>query len=469
MGQTRQRHGLPSRTAGSLPDDGYPRRGRPGVLGPAPVHEPAQTAHALADPSAAGTTEILALGRLAGNSAVTGLLDGTGSARAGRAPIAVQRADEWGKEYTTRRARPGALTYEEYKAAIGSGGEADTYAPPIKDASEWGGHRVDPVALTDTELKQILLPESAADAEALAKRIDDYLPHINTAFETMGIDTVEAQADYLAHAAGESGELAALSEEIDTERPYGQFIGRGPVQVTWQSGYVQTLAYLEARADELGRLFGETPASPAPGPSARGRRSHVPRWLRAYIATLPSGSSPGSAAAVEASVTADTGAAADVAGEGATGETAAAEEPLIPPVEVSAEDAARVAAEDQKLRDQIALMRETVAAVKADPAEAANPKYAFLFSAAYMHWTKGVKGSGTIGGGGTAEKPAGDAAWTGAGPEDRWVTGRSTPWPEGSSRDMTSVHGRAAIKKATYQRGVQVLSAKMVSLEGGGG
>jgi hypothetical protein len=136
---------------------------------------------------------------------------------------------------------------------------------------------------------------------------------------------------------------------------------------------------------------------------------------------------------------------------------------------VSAEDAARVAAEDQRLRDQIDLMRETVAAIKADPDEAANPKYAFLFSAAYMHWTKGVKGSGSIGDGGKDGKPAPDAAWTGAGPEDRWVTGRSTPWPESESRDIKSVHGRAAIKKETYKRGVEVLSAKMVKPEGEAG
>jgi hypothetical protein len=49
------------------------------------------------------------------------------------------------------------------------------------------------------------------------------------------------------------------------------------------------------------------------------------------------------------------------------------------------------------------------------------------------------------------------------------VTGRSTPWPEAESRDITSVHGRAAIKKETYKRGVEVLSAKMVKPEGEGG
>ena len=48
-----------------------------------------------------------------------------------------------------------------------------------------------------------MLPEVKDDAGLAAheKRLDDYLPFINNAFETMGIDTVEAQSSFLAHAA----------------------------------------------------------------------------------------------------------------------------------------------------------------------------------------------------------------------------------------------------------------------------
>ena len=50
-----------------------------------------------------------------------------------------------------------------------------------------------------------------AGLAAHEQRLDDYLPFINDAFETMGIDTVEAQSSFLAHAA-ESGSFAQMTE-----------------------------------------------------------------------------------------------------------------------------------------------------------------------------------------------------------------------------------------------------------------
>src|SRR5262245_12999525 len=179
--------------------------------------------HAVARPSAASVDDIRALQRVAGNRATADLVERGAAHRASP----VQR-DEWGAQYKTRRARPGALPYDEYKARIGQPGEAESFAPPLQAASDWGGHRVTPVALTRQELGRILLPEKPNDPDALAaheQRLDAYLPDINAAFEIMAIDTVEAQADYLAHAGGESGTLARLSEVGAEKRPYAPFQG----------------------------------------------------------------------------------------------------------------------------------------------------------------------------------------------------------------------------------------------------
>jgi hypothetical protein len=189
---------------------------------------------------------VLALQRSAGNRAVAGLI-----ARHGPRAVLARDTDTWSKDYKSKKTRQGK-TLDEYKALIGTK-DAEGYAPAIKAASAWGGTKVSPVALTRAELGAIVLPEGKGDADLASheKRLDDYLPFINNAFETMGIDTVEAQASFLAHAA-ESGSFAKMTEVMDaTPRAYKPFIGRGPIQVTWEYGYVQALAYVEARGEQL--------------------------------------------------------------------------------------------------------------------------------------------------------------------------------------------------------------------------
>jgi len=200
--------------------------------------------HAVRRPGDATAGKVIALQQAAGNAAVAGLVQ----------PATIVQRQEWGAKYKSRRARPGALPYDEYKARIGQPGESEKFAPALQAASEWGGHELETVGLSRTELGEILLAERPQDPDAVAgheQRLDKYLPEINAAFEIMKIDTVEAQADYLAHAAGESGTLSKLTEVGADKRPYAPFQGRGPVQVTWEHGYVQTIAYLETRAEEL--------------------------------------------------------------------------------------------------------------------------------------------------------------------------------------------------------------------------
>jgi len=73
---------------------------------------------------------------------------------------------------------------------------------------------------------------------------------LNQAFDLMQLDTLEAQAIYLAHASGESGQFRVWTATGDPPS-LGQWIGRGPLQVTTKVNYVATLAYLQIRAEEL--------------------------------------------------------------------------------------------------------------------------------------------------------------------------------------------------------------------------
>jgi len=322
---------------------------------------------------------------------------------------------KWDEAYRTKRARPGALPYEKYKAKIGQQGEAEKYAPELKAASKWGGTKLRLIAMTREEFGQILKPELPQAAQAHKKRLDDYLPHVNRAFEVMEIDTVEAQADYLAHAAGESGTLAKLSEVGAGKRPYAPFKGRGPVQVTWEHGYVQTLAYLEMQAKRLAALAEEKEKQLAEEVKATGI---VNPW-------------PGDS---------DT-------------------EPIHAEIRNPwLEDEAR------RTHADASLTREAFDAITADITEAANPKYAFLFSAAYMHMAGGVRSSARLG---TQENFPGNEL------EDRWVTGRRISFEttlakaqekgnKAVERDMLSAINRAKVKRDTYARAVSVLSKKSV-------
>jgi hypothetical protein len=265
-------------------------------------------------------TGVLALQRSAGNRAV----------------VAMLARDTWSKDYRTRKSRQG-LSYEDYKKAIGTKG-AEKYAPEIKAASQWGGTPLSPVALTRAELGAIVLHEGtdAAGRAAHEKRLDDYLPFINNSFEAMSIDTVEAQSSFLAHAA-ESGSFAQMTEQGAEKRPYAPFIGRGPIQVTWEAGYIQALAYVERRGEQLEAeavdLETKTPGSP----------------------------------------------------------------------------------EAVRKRELAALAKEATTAIKGDIKEAANPKYAFLFSLGAMELTRGVKRSANL-------KGISSPSFAGNRDEDQWVT-----------------------------------------------
>jgi hypothetical protein len=201
----------------------------------------------------------------------------------------------WGPEYKRRRARVGDLTYDRYKSQIGKNTTPDI--PDLKAAHKWGGRQlVDPTIKPD-ELKQIF-PLLANDPQ-----LGDKVKELNHAFSIMMIDTVEAQALYLAHAYVESKQFTQMKEVGGEGKSYAPFYGRGPLQVTNEEGYVQSLAYLETRAEQLEK-------------------------------------------------------------EGKT--------------------------------DDAALAREAVVEIRRQPDAALDPKYTYLFSAAFMHQGGGVRGAHTV-------------------------------------------------------------------------
>ncbi len=204
----------------------------------------------------------------------------------------IHRADEeWNKAYGKHKSflqKP----FDEFKAGLGEikstteGGLTENKGRPLserkKDAPT--GTPAAPEISFDV-LKEIysgLKADVTADP-AKEKKAKNYLEHLNKAFKIMKIDTVEAQAVYLAHAFIESDQFRQFTEtqgsinegaqkwmddptkvQINTSdlkkryalggsvNPTGgfEFIGRGPVQVTHKAEYVEVIAMLEKAADQ---------------------------------------------------------------------------------------------------------------------------------------------------------------------------------------------------------------------------
>lgn len=318
----------------------------------------------------------------------------------------------WGSAYgsqdpgtATGNGTGGTQTASQYEQSINQPG--GPVLAPASDHANTGGRPVRKSAfrLTKDELLDILraaqgkvaldymLGQGASKVPAenrahAEQELAKYVDYCQRAFDTMMIDTIEAQALFLAHAAGETA-LTKLTEgqtnrtnfesdpakvEVSTSTAsttgqryadgtavmdgpmrYGQpqnghgpgvdpnhaidgrnedsfdqtFIGRGPIQVTFRTSYVQTLAFMSKRS-------------------------------------------------------------ADLKAEAATADPEQQKELLAKAAELDA----------------------AIDAIKAEPRNAADPKYAFLFSAAYMQMSPMVRNSAggftNAGMTGGARDPAGD-------------------------------------------------------------
>jgi hypothetical protein len=199
-------------------------------------------------------------------------------------PVSLQRApnNDWNKVYDRHMSYLGS-TYDDYKTGLGElrpttkGGLTENVGRPIPKSKGFGTPAAPEITLP--VLKEIFpLLRSDLDAKAVPEdQIKEYLASLNDAFKMMMIDTVEAQANYLAHAFVESQQFRLMTEigeknpatwqknpktpdspaarkyYSDTYKkggkvnPYGnfEFIGRGPVQVTWRYEYVEAIAMVE--------------------------------------------------------------------------------------------------------------------------------------------------------------------------------------------------------------------------------
>ena len=231
--------------------------------------------------------------------------------------------------------------------------------------------------LTDVDVETVMTDAGYGDKDIaeIKQAAAGAGARITDAFRVMQIDTLEAQALYLAHAAVESRGLRSLTAQADPD-VVGKFPGRGPLQVTFQQQYVKALAYLDEQAARL-------------------------------------------------------------EGEGKTNEAATA--------------------------------RAASAAVKADPAAAADSQYAFIFSAAMMHASGGVQAA--------TEMSGKTADFGGTGPEDRWETGgenfdeRIAHWTAEKAKGNAAASGRLAYwtgvkaagrrKAKAYDRALVVLKKNL--------
>lgn len=278
---------------------------------------------------------------------------------------------EYGPEYRKRRSRSGQ-SIESYESNIGK----NKYQPELKTASDWGKPKVK-TTITSPQLTRIV---NAAREPATTALISPMAGQMSSAFETMGIDTAQAQAAYIAHMVGETRGVLEEQKKGKKELPYAPFQGRGPVQVTLEENYVQSLAYIQKRIEQLEKeiekkekRIAELEAQKQAGPPAEGGQP-----------------------------------------------------PADPTAEIN-----QLKAEVEKIKKQVQDLRDAYTAVKGDPKKAATPKYAFLFSAAYMQMTGGVKASAQLGD---------TAAFVGTGPEDRWVTGgnvQQVEMPDGTKQNVS--------------------------------
>jgi hypothetical protein len=182
------------------------------------------------------------------------------------APGVVRRAS-WGTEYDAKdEAREAKL-----KAGIGEIKETSKIDPMGTEAAD----EIPPGVL------EKIYPFLKADLDkgkVTAATVERYRNYLNKAFQVMKINTVEAQANFLAHASEESGQFRAFTEtqgesqhwEEDPGKvkltpsalpkdkdvnPKGnwEFIGRGAVQVTHEGTYVEVIAELEKAAEQYQR------------------------------------------------------------------------------------------------------------------------------------------------------------------------------------------------------------------------
>jgi predicted chitinase len=261
-------------------------------------------------------------------------------------------------------------------------------------ASAHGGT---PVAgdLTRAELLQIYprIDPDLRNGRVTEATVTAYLAALNEAWRLLGIDTVQAQAGFLAHAAVESDQFRKLTETQSWRQDWAADPTRIRLDTQWLNNAAANPRY---RAYQMGGSINP---------------QRDPTWQSSYI------------------------------GRGAVQVT---HQNNYSRVVAYLREAARRrrAAGDAATAERLEACAQGVAA---DPRQAAHPQHVFLFSTAYM---KEVEGDRMMAGVGAS------APFTGGGAESRWVTGGATELPDratGKSQAYARAHpllGRRATAAA---------------------
>lgn len=268
-------------------------------------------------------------------------------------------------------------------------------SPPLSGwASEHGGKSIptDKMAISAEELKEIY-PQLAKDAakdppKVTEDQIASFAYYLSEAFQLMRLDTVEAQAGYLAHGAVESDQFRRFTETQNWKQWYEE----DPTAVRLDTGWLNTAA--------------DNPRYPSYKMGGTINPNKDKSWQSSYIGRGP----------------------VQVTHQYNYNRTLKQMEQFADEYEAAGQSASA------------ATLREAVTAIRADPRQAANPRYTFLFSAAYEKWSGGEKDVVEAG-----EK----ATFSGSGPESRWVTGgaREDAW-------------KAKLKAGAWRRALEVLGRK---------
>ncbi len=301
---------------------------------------------------------------------------------ASSSPPEIAEVGKWSSLYGSPPKTYVGVPYETYKAGLGT--LKATTEGGIKGATGRGTPAAPEISF---EVLKKAYPGMAADVAADPKREAQaraYLKSLNTAFATMKIDTVEAQANYLAHAYIESDQ-------------FRQFI--------------ETQGWLNAAQDPAKRVDQKWITDPEK------LRLDTDYLERTYNPPIPAGeeNDPKWAEVKRRKQSINPGGAFEFLGRGPVQVTHRYNYmEVIAMLEIAAEHYGKAAKDDPQARQFAALAREAANAVKADPRKASDPKYTFLFSAAYM---KRTGADVSVAGLGAGEK------WTGTDAGSAWVAG----------------------------------------------
>jgi hypothetical protein len=276
-------------------------------------------------------------------------------------------------------------TYDVYKGGLGE--LRATTAGGVRGGAASSGTKAAPKIEFEVLLKAF--PGLAADVgadknrEAQARK---YLDSLNLAFKVMKIDTVEAQANYLSHAYVESDQFRQfietqgwLNHPDDPAKKLDQKWITDPQKLKLDDKYLKK-TYNPDKPKDKNEADRKSTVSPTGKPLFYGRGPVQVTHNYNYMEVI---------------------AMLEVAVENYQKEAA---KPDITPE-----------AKKEAL-SYAALAREAANAVKTNPDEAANPKYTFLFSAAYM---KRRRADVTV----ADPDKKGVEPWTGEDAKSRWVAG----------------------------------------------